>query len=139
MWIPILLVVLFIGLGVVAYMGNSARTKLQNDLAASNAQSELLSKQLDQTNSRVATLRGQLDVTSQKLGLTQSELARARTLAQTIQEQQQQDDAKLGEQIGQVAQSQQASDQKITQVSTDLERRQRRHRHNPQGSRRHQG
>ena len=117
LWIPILIVLLFVGLGAVLYAGYTSRTRLENDLATSNSHSDLLSKELEQTNARVAALRGQLDVTSQKLGLTQDELARARTLAQTIQKQQQASDAQLGEQIGQVKQE---SEQKIGQVSTDL-------------------
>jgi hypothetical protein len=76
-----------------------------------------LSKELEQTNSRVAMLRAQLDVTSQKLGLTQAELARARTMAQQIQQEQQDSDAKLVAQIGQV---QKENEAKIGQVSTDL-------------------
>ena len=40
--------------------------------------------EIDKTNARIAELKGQLDVTSQKLGLTQDELARARGLAQSI-------------------------------------------------------
>jgi hypothetical protein len=117
LWIPILIVVLFIGLGVTLYVGYTSRTRLENDLATGNAHADLLNKELEQTNSRVALLRAQLDVTSQKLGLTQEELARARTLAQTIQKQQQASDAQLGEQIGQVKQE---SEQKIGEVSTDL-------------------
>ncbi len=116
-WIPIVIILLFVGLGVIAYMGYKSRTQLQSDLTTANAHSDLLSKELEQTNSRVALLRGQLDVTSQKLGLTQTELARARTLAQTIQKQQQENDAKLGQQIGEVKQE---SEAKIGQVSTDL-------------------
>src|SRR4051812_20264326 len=99
-WIPIVIILLFVGIGVIAYIGYKSRTQLQSDLNTANAHSDLLSKELEQTNSRVALLRGQLDVTSQKLGLTQTELARARTLAQTIQKQQQENDAKLGQQIG---------------------------------------
>jgi hypothetical protein len=117
LWIPILIVLLFVGLGVVSYAGYTSRIRLENDLATSNAHADLISKELEQTNTRVAALRGQLDVTSQKLGLTQDELARARTLAQTIQKQQQASDAQLGEQIGQVKQE---SEQKIGEVSTDL-------------------
>ena len=119
-WIPLLIVVLFIAVGAVAYVGYSARQNLQSELNKSNSDAVVLGKQLDETNSRVAQLRGQLDVTSQKLGLTQNELARARTLAQQIQQQQKDSDAKIGEQIGQVQQTQQASDQKLSQVSTDL-------------------
>jgi hypothetical protein len=117
LWIPILIVLLFVGLGVVSYAGYTSRIRLENDLTTSNAHADLISKELEQTNTRVAALRGQLDVTSQKLGLTQDELARARTLAQTIQKQQQASDAQLGEQIGQVKQE---SEQKIGEVSTDL-------------------
>jgi hypothetical protein len=120
LWIPILIVLLFVGLGAISYAGYTSRMRLErleNDLSASNAHGDLLSKELEQTNARVAGLRGQLDVTSQKLGLTQDELARARTLAQTIQKQQQASDAQLGEQIGQVKQE---SEQKIGEVSTDL-------------------
>jgi predicted nucleic acid-binding Zn-ribbon protein len=116
-WVAILIVVLFLGLGGLAYFSYAARTKLQADLDAANGRAALLAKELDQTNTRVADLRGQLDVTSQKLGLTRDELARARTLAQQIQQQQRQSDAKLGEQIGQV---QQESEAKIGQVSTEL-------------------
>src|SRR5580700_4432516 len=123
LWIPILIVVLFVGLAAVSYAGYASRMRLerlQNDLSASNAHADLLSKELEQTNARIAMLRGQLDVTSQKLGLTQEELARARTLAQTIQKQQQTSDAQLGQQIGQVKQANQESEEKIGQVSTDL-------------------
>lgn len=119
-WIPLLLVIAFLGIGVALYLGNSTRADLQNSLAASNAKSDVLSKELDQTNARVAELRGQLDVTSQKLGLTQDELARARSLAQTIQKQQQDSDAKIGAQLGQVQQVQQDTNAKIGVVSTDL-------------------
>ncbi len=72
---------------------------------------------MDQANSRVADLRGKLEVTTQKLGLTQDELARARTLAEGIRQQQQDSDQKLAAQIGQV---QQESNEKIGAVSTDL-------------------
>jgi hypothetical protein len=119
-WIPIVIIVLvlgFAGLGYAEYSAHSQLAQLQTDLTTSNSHADVLGKQLDETNSRIAQMRGQLDVTSQKLGLTQDELARARTLAQTIQKQQQDSDAKLGAQIGQV---QQESDQKIGAVTTDL-------------------
>jgi hypothetical protein len=116
-WIPLLIIVLFLGIGAVVYVGYSSRTQLQNALTQSNSQADVLSKELEQTNSRVALLRAQLDVTSQKLGLTQAELARARGMAQQIQQEQQDSDAKLVAQIGQV---QQENEKKIGQVSTDL-------------------
>jgi hypothetical protein len=116
-WIPIVIILLFIAVGVLIYVGYSSRTQLQYALAQSNNHADVLSKELDQTNSRVALLRAQLDVTSQKLGLTQAELARARTMAQQIQQEQQDSDAKLVAQIGQVQKDNEA---KIGQVSTDL-------------------
>jgi hypothetical protein len=120
-WVPLVIVVLFLGLAGAVYAGYASRTRLESDLAAANARadsrSDLLGKELDQTNERVAQLRGQLQVTSQKLGLTQDELARARTLAQQIQKQQQDSDAQLGAQIGQVKQE---SEAKIGEVSSGL-------------------
>ena len=65
----------------------------------------------------IADLKGELDVTSQKLGLTQDELARARSLSASLKKQQQESDAKLREQIGAVEQDTSA---KIGQVATDL-------------------
>ena len=119
-WILLLFVALFLGIGGVLYAGYASREKLDADLAAANQRSDIFSKQLDQTNARVAELRGQLDVTSQKLGLTQDELARARGLSQQIQKQQQEADAQLGAQIGQVQEGQKEAEAKIGQVSTDL-------------------
>jgi len=122
-WIPILIVALLLGiagLGYAAYSSHQQLTQMQSDLDKSNSHADLLSKELDETNTRVAQMRGQLDVTSQKLGLTQDELARARTLSQQIQKQQEESDAKLGAQIGQIGQAQQQSDQKLGQVTTDL-------------------
>ena len=119
-WVLLVIIVLFAGLGALGYIGYTSRTQLSGDLTAANNKAELLSKELDQTNARVADLRGQLDVTSQKLGLTQDELARARTLAQQIQKQQQDSDAQLGAQIGQVKQTAQESQQKLGEVTADL-------------------
>src|SRR5690242_13665550 len=116
-WIPLVIVVLFLGVGALAYIGYSSRTQLQYALAQSNSHADVLSKELEQTNSRLASVRGQLDVTSQKLGLTQAELARARSMAQQIQQEQEDSDAKLVAQIGQV---QKENEAKIGQVSNDL-------------------
>ena len=116
-WIPLVIVVLFLGVGALAYVGYSSRTQLQYALSQSNSHADVLSKELEQTNSRLASVRAQLDVTSQKLGLTQAELARARSMAQQIQQEQEDSDAKLVAQIGQV---QKENETKIGQVSNDL-------------------
>jgi hypothetical protein len=109
--------VLFLGVGALAYVGYSSRTQLQYALGQSNSHADVLSKELEQTNSRLASVRAQLDVTSQKLGLTQAELARARSMAQQIQQEQEDSDAKIVAQIGQVQKDNEA---KIGQVSNDL-------------------
>jgi chromosome segregation ATPase len=120
-WVPLVVVVLFLAIAGVVYAGYSSRTALENEVAAANSkaasQNDLLTKEVQQMDERIAQLRGQLDVTSQKLGLTQDELARARTLAQQIQKQQQDSDTQLAAQIGQVKTD---TDTKIGAVSTDL-------------------
>src|SRR5579864_5456236 len=116
-WIPLVIIVLFLGVGALIYIGYNSRTQLQYALAQGNNHGDVLSKELEQTNSRVALLRAQLDVTSQKLGLTQAELARARTMAQQIEQEQQDSDAKLVAQIGQV---QKDNEVKIGQVANDV-------------------
>jgi len=116
-WIIVVFVLAFAGIGYLLYAGNSAKTKLETDLAQANSKEAILSVQIDQTNSRVADLKGQLEVTTQKLGFTQAELAQARALAQNIRQSQKDSDDKLTAQIGQVKQD---ADTKIGQVNTDL-------------------
>ena len=116
-WIYVALIVLVLLVGYLFYAGYTAQDKLQTSLTAATNQEAVLSAEIDQSNSRVADLRAKLEVTSQKLGLTQDELARASTLAQSIKQQQKDSDEQLAAQIGQV---QQQSDQKIGAVSTDL-------------------
>src|SRR5437879_13331764 len=79
-WIPLVIIVLFLGIGALVYVGYNSRVQLQYALAQSNSHADILNKELERTNSRVAMLRVQVDVTSQKLGLTQAELARPRTM-----------------------------------------------------------
>lgn len=116
-WIYIVLAILLIGCGYLGYAGYEARNKFDADMAKSADRADQLSARLDQANARIAELRGQLEVTSNKLGLTQAETARARSLATQIQQDQQKADQQLTQQIGQVKSE---SDQKIGAVSTDL-------------------
>jgi cell division protein FtsB len=116
-WIYVVLIALALLVGYLFYAGYTAQSKLQADLTAATNQEAVLSAEIDQSNSRVADMRAKLEVTSQKLGLTQDELARARTLAETIRQEQKDSDTQLAAQIGQV---QQQTDQKIGAVSTDL-------------------
>ena len=120
-WVPIGFVVLFLALGGGVYwlhsQGRASQAELQSELSATKTRSDQLANALEETNQRLAQMSGQLQVTSQKLGLTQDELARARTLAQQIQEDTQARATQLGAQIGQVRQE---SEAKIGQVSTDV-------------------
>ncbi len=116
-WILVAFIAVFALVGYLLYANYSTRTKLEADLARTNERSRVLSAQVDQANARLAEMKGQLDVTSQKLGLTQEELARARSLTQTIRKEQKTSDERLVAQIGQVKQE---SETKIGQVSTEL-------------------
>lgn len=123
-WVALALGVLFVALGGGMYwlysQNQSSAAALREELVAATTQADQLANALEQTNERLAQVSGQQQVTSQKLGLTQDELARARTLAQQIQkdqEEQQNQAAQLGAQIGQVRQESAA---KIGQVTTDL-------------------
>ncbi len=116
-WVYAVFIIVFLVMGFGLFAGYTARKNLEAELASTNNRAAQLTARVDQTNSRVADLKGQLDVTSQKLGLTQEELARARSLAQTIRKEQKASDERLGSQIGQVKQE---SEAKIGQVSTEL-------------------
>jgi outer membrane murein-binding lipoprotein Lpp len=116
-WVTLLFVVAFALVGYLLYAGYSARQNFHKGLEDADRKTQALAAQIDRTNSRVADLKGQLDVTSQKLGLTQDELARARSLAQSIKKDQQKSDQQLKEQIGEV---QADTSTKFGQVATEL-------------------
>jgi hypothetical protein len=109
----IVFIAAFALIGFLLYFNHAARTNLEADLAQANSKQAVLATQIDQANGRIAELNGQQEITAQKLGLTQTDLEKARSLAQGIRHSQQESDAKLTAQIGQV-------DTKIGEVSTDL-------------------
>jgi predicted nucleic acid-binding Zn-ribbon protein len=116
-WITILFAVVIAGVGAMAYAGYSAQTHLQQEVTKAQDQNKILTAQLDQANSRLAELKGQMDVTSQKIGMTQAELAEARSRAEAIRKAQTASDTKLSEKI---AQAQKESEQQIGAVATDV-------------------
>src|SRR5260370_10066204 len=83
------------------------------DLAKQQDQNKILTAQLDQANSRIADLKGQMEVTTQRMGLTQSELAKAKSRAETIRQEQQTSDQKLTAQLKE-------SEEKIGAVATEV-------------------
>ena len=116
-WVPILFVVAFALVGYLLYASYADRQALQKSQEDANKKTQAMAAELDKTNSRIADLKGQLDVTSQKLGLTEDELARARGLAQTARSEQQKSDAQLRQQIGAV---QADTTTKFGQMATQL-------------------
>jgi len=116
-WIMVLFAVLFVALGALAYFGYSAQTRLQQELAKSAEQNKILTAQLDQANARLADLKGQMDVTTQKIGMTQAELAEARSRAEAIRKQQTASDQRLSQEI---STAQKESEAKIGAVATDV-------------------
>src|SRR3979411_2300524 len=119
-WIAVLFVVLFAGLAVLAYVGHSQQSRLEQDLSRQQEQNKVLSAQLEQANSRFADLKGHLEVTEQKVGMTRSELAQARSRSESIRKEQQASDQKLSTQLSQVKQE---SDEKILSVATRISKR----------------
>jgi membrane protein implicated in regulation of membrane protease activity len=116
-WVTVLFVVAFALVACLLYATYDQRQSLRKTQDDANKKTQALAMELDKTNARFADLKGQLDVTSQKLGLTEDELARARSLAQTARKEQQQSDVQLRQQIGAV---QADTTTKFGQVATEL-------------------
>ena len=116
-WIVILFAVLIAAMAALAYAGHSVQSRLEQEVSKAEDQNKILTAQLEQANTRLADLKGQMDVTSQKIGMTQAELADARSRAESIRKQQAASDAKLSAQI---VQTQKESEEKIGAVATDV-------------------
>jgi len=112
-WISVLFGVLIAALAVVVYFGYAAQSKLSQDLSDQQKQNKVLSAQLEQANSRIADIKSQVEITTQRMGLTQSELAKARSRAEDIRKQQQASDQELTSQI-------KASQEQIGAVATEV-------------------
>jgi len=116
-WITVLFVILIAGLIVLGVAGYTTSSRLSQDLAKQQDQNKILTAQLDQANSRIADLKSQMEITTQRVGLTQSEIAQAKSRAEAIRKEQQSSDQKLTAQIGQV---QKESEEKIGAVATEV-------------------
>ena len=116
-WVVVLFVVAFGLLGYLVYASVAERQDLHRNLALADQRTQALAAELDKANTRIADLKGQVDVTGQKLGLTEDELAHARSLAQKIRRDQLQSDANFRKLLGGY---QQDTASKFGQVSTDL-------------------
>lgn len=119
-WVIIAFVVV---LALIAYLVYAlVQQKKQNTQATDDAakRTAVLGAELDRTNAAIADLKNQLQMTDQKLGLTEDELASARSMAVSVRKDEKKQQAAsdaLRQQIGQV--QQQASTQ-FGQVSDEL-------------------
>ena len=102
------------------------RVQLTNALSKHSDELNLLTRRLDSSDERYAQLKGEFQVTTERLGLTQQELERARTLAANVQKQQQAAVKELNAAISKKASAeevnhiQQDANAKIGGLSTDL-------------------
>jgi len=120
--VGLLLVLSLANLGLALYMRNDFKT-----VTAKQAdQLDLLTRRMDNSDERYAQLRAQFQVTSEKLGLTEQELARAHAMAADIQKRQQQAVQQLNAAIAKKASADEMnkleadSNAKIGGLSTDL-------------------
>ena len=116
-WIAVLFGVVIAGLAVLGYASYSTQSRMSTDLAKQQDQNKILTAQLDQANSRIADLKSQMEITTQRVGLTQSELAQAKSRAEAIRKDQQASDQKLTAQLGEVKKE---SEEKIGAVATEV-------------------
>jgi cell division protein FtsB len=116
-WIAVLFGVVIAALAVLGIAGYSAQSRISQDLAKQQDQSKILIAQLDQANSRIADLKSKMEFTTQKVGLTQSELAQAKSRAESIRKEQQASDEKLTTQL---TQAQKENEEKIGAVASEV-------------------
>jgi len=116
-WIFLILGVLVAGMIYLVYAQNASRKALEAKVDGANTRADVLAQKIEQADSRIADLKGQLDVTSQKLGLTEAELARARDIAQSVKKQQASAEQELNAKI---EKGQQENAAKLTQVSSEV-------------------
>ena len=116
-WIAVLFGVVIAAMAVLAFAGYSTQSRLSQDLAEQQKQNKVLTAQLDQANARLADMKGHLEVTEQKVGITQAEISKAQSRAESIRKDQQTADQKLTAQLSQV---QKESEEKIGAVATEV-------------------
>ena len=100
-WLIALMVIMALFLVYVAYAQNRTRQELVAQLTQANEKLSALTTRANSLEDQYANLKAQFDVTSEKLGMTQEELSRARSLARQIKEEQQRTAAQLGTKLEQ--------------------------------------
>src|SRR5437868_7403418 len=116
-WIAVLFGVLIVALAAMGFFGYTSQARLSQELSKAEDQNKSLGVQLAQANSSLADLKGHVEVTEEKMHLTQSELAQARSRAESIRKEQVAAAQKLNTQLSEV---QKNSEEKLGLVATDL-------------------
>lgn len=119
-WVIIAFLIAFglSGYLIYALVQQKKQNALASDAAAKRASA--LTAELDRTNATIADMKTELQVTEQKLGLTEDELASARSMAVAVRKDQKKQQAAsdlLRQQIGQV---QQQTSTQFGQISDEL-------------------
>ncbi|MGH9356084.1 MAG: hypothetical protein ACRD10_08135 [Terriglobia bacterium] len=108
-----LVVILFVLAGIGFYLAITWHQQFTKTFARQANQINLLTRRADSSDDRYAQLSAKFQVTAERLGLTQQELAHARSLAMNIEKQQQQSVKQLSAAI-----SQKASAERVNQLQT---------------------
>lgn len=125
-WLVVMVFVLLALALVNLYLIFNARQHFNDTASKQSDELNLLTRRLDSSDERYAQLKGQFQVTTEKLGLTQKELSRARTLAAGIQQEQQKAVQQLNDAIAKKASAEEVNKvqadatAKIAGVSSDL-------------------
>ena len=116
-WIMVLFIVAFVLVGALGFWAYTSFARVDQSLTKTQDQNKVLTAQLEQANARLADIKGHMEVTEQKLGMTQAELAQAKSRAEAIRKDQKASDDRLTAQLGQVKQE---SEEKIGAVATEV-------------------
>src|SRR5882672_10103623 len=116
-WISVLFALLFIALAAVGVFAYTQTSKLTKDLTDAQKTNATLTTQLEQANTRLAELKSIVEVTQQKVGMTASEVAQAKSRAESIRKEQIAADQKLATQLTAV---QTEANEKIGSVATEV-------------------
>ena len=116
-WISVLFGLLFVALAAVGVFAYTSTSKISKDLSDAQKTNATLTAQLEQANTRLAELKSIVEVTQQKVGMTASEVAGAKSRAEAIRKEQIASDQKL---TGQITAVQNESNEKIGAVATEV-------------------
>ena len=95
--LPILVALLFIICGVNLYLTITGQRQINEIASKQSDDLNLLTRRMNDSDGRYAQLNGKFQVSTEKLKLTQQDLARARSLASSTQKQLQESSQRLSQ------------------------------------------